>query len=79
MLNDRIQREHTIERALFASDWLEDREHHLPEALRTIFDPNTAESVMNDLRAVVTAQRDFFQTHALRNWSFKRPWKKLSG
>lgn len=77
ILNDCIQKELATENALFASDWLEDRQHHLPEALRTIFDPYTAECVMNDLRAVVAAQRDVFQTHALKNWSFKRPWKKL--
>lgn len=76
-LNRCKENESAVERALFAGDWLEDRESHIPDGLRSLADPDLGQSVMEDLHSVVLNQRDVFQTHALRYWSFKRPWKKM--
>ena len=77
LLDDCVFKEYAIDRALFTSGWLEDREHFLQAAVRAAFDPDVAEPIMNELGMLVDAQRALFQTRALRYWSFKRPWKKI--
>lgn len=77
ILNTCSQKEEAIERALFSTDWYEDRQTLLPRALRELEDGEMARTIFNDLQILLDAQREFFQTHALRYWSFKRPWKKL--
>ena len=77
MLDDCLQKEYAIDRALCADDWIEDRFFALPEALRQMDDQNVARAVSKDLDTCLDAQREYFKTRALRQWSFKRPWKKI--
>lgn len=77
ILNNCIQKEISLDRIIFASDWYEDRRYRLPAIMREADAQDIFAPVLRDLRTCVDGQRDFFQTRALRYWGFKRPWKKI--